>query len=287
MIGSVAAALIIVCGRVIFADLVLPPSLEISTRFLLPFTTTLLSFWSIKQILSSFALRNVAFAQAFSTTLPSNKKLFLPDIEALEDGRIVDLARTGLFDGQIVIPNFLQKEIKALSECPEESLKQRGKRALESIRRLETFSKISAQGKDVFIPEVGNFAEKLVRAAHSLEAMIITSEFSPLKLDASPGLYLAIDSIANAVRPPIPKGEHLFIKIQRLGKEPKQGIGYLDDGTMVVVNGGGDHLGKMVKTQVLSQKYSSSGKIVFCNVREDGTVEEKISPLSYSQNQLN
>ena len=140
--------------------------------------------------------------------------------------------------------------------------------------------------KDVPVSETGNISEKIISAAHSLEAMIITSEFSPLKLDSSPGLYLAIDSIANAVRPPIPKGEYLCIKIQRLGKEPKQGIGYLDDGTMVVVNGGGDHLGRMVKTEVLSQKYSSSGKIVFCNVREEDADERTTSP-SYSQNPLN
>ena len=107
MIGSVAAALIIACGRVVFGDVSLPESLEVSARFLLPFTTTLLSFWSIKHILSSLALRHNVLAQTFSSAQLSVTKLFLPDIEALEDGRIVDLARTGLFDGQIVIPSFL------------------------------------------------------------------------------------------------------------------------------------------------------------------------------------
>jgi uncharacterized protein YacL len=110
--------------------------------------------------------------------------------------------------------------------------------------------------------------EKILRSAKMAQSFVLTNEVTPLRSDAE--CFFAIDAIANALRPPIPKGEMLSIKIQRLGKEPKQGIGYLDDGTMVVVNGGGDFLRRTVRTQVLSQKYSSSGKIVFCNVCEDG-----------------
>lgn len=285
VIGSIAAALVIVCGRIVFGDIAPPRSLDVLLRFLLPFTTTILSYWSIKSLLASLSRNSSAITAMGNPEEHRGGKFFLPDVDALEDGRIVDLARTGLFDGQIVVPTFLQKEVRALSESPEDVYKQRGRKALESLRRLEAFQKISTKVKDISVPDVGNFADKLVRAARAIDATIITSEFSPLRLDAEPGLYLAIDSIANALRPPIPKGEFLPIKIQRLGKEPKQGIGYLDDGTMVVVNGGGDHLGKTVRTQVLSQKYSSSGKIVFCNVREEG-FEDKVPCLNFSTSTL-
>jgi uncharacterized protein YacL len=280
VVGSIVAAIIILCGRVVFGGLAIPAPIEIFLRFLLPFTTTVLAFFSLRYVFDSFSLRRSG-ATDDENSEESSKKVFLPDLEALEDGRLVDLARTGLFDNQIVIPSFLQKEIKILAESTDETTKMRGKKALESFKRLEAFQKISNKSKEITIPETVDISEKILRTARALGATIITSEFLPLRVDAEPGLYLAIDSIANALRPPIPRGEFLLIKIQRLGKEPKQGIGYLDDGTMVVVNGGGDHLGKTVKTQVLSQKYSSSGKIVFCNVREEDA-EDHTSSFSYT-----
>jgi uncharacterized protein YacL len=120
-----------------------------------------------------------------------------------------------------------------------------------------------------------------------LNISLLTNESSPFRSETEQGMYLAIDTIANSLRPPIPKGEALSIKIQRLGKEPKQGIGYLDDGTMVVVNGGGDFLGKNVRTQVLSQKYSSSGKIVFCNVRDEDDSDDRSMMMPYGQSETN
>lgn len=276
VIGCTSAAIIIVSGKIIFGEIPLPQSVEIFLRFLLPLTTTIMSFWGVQTLLSAKARKNGASDGGDMSQGEPGKRYFLPDIDALEDGRIVDLARTGLFDGQIVIPLFLHKELKNLMDSSDENDKLKGRKAFESVRRLETFQKISPQIKDIIIPDGGDISEKIFRAAKTIEATIITSEFSPLRTESDQGLYIAIDSIANALRPPIPKGEFLSIKIQRLGKEPKQGIGYLDDGTMVVVNGGGDYLGKTVKTLVLSQKYSSSGKIVFCNVRE-----EELEPASY------
>jgi uncharacterized protein YacL len=269
VVGCAASAVLIVCGKIIFGDLSMPQPYASFLRLLLPFCATLMSFWGVQSFLS-YLSRMSGIANGEDSLLDTNgRRYFLPDVTALEDGRIVDLARTGLFDGQIIVPQFLHKEIKSLAESDDENDKIRGRKAQESVRRLETFQKISPRVKDVFVPECAEISEKILRAAKTLEATIITSEFSPLRADSDPGLYIAIDSIANALRPPIPKGDFLSIRIQRLGKEPKQGIGYLDDGTMVVVNGGGDHLQKTVKAQVLSQKYSSSGKIVFCNVREE------------------
>jgi uncharacterized protein YacL len=194
---------------------------------------------------------------------------FVLDQSALEDGRIIDLARTGLFDGQIIIPAFLPQELKTQSEVGDETSKARARRALESLRRLESLPRFTMQSKEIPVIDTCDLNEKLALTAKRLNATLLTNEMPTGRPDGEQGLYLAVDTIASALRPAIPKGEVLTIKIQRLGKEPKQGIGYLEDGTMVVVNGGGDYLGRGVRTQVLSQKYSSSGKIVFCNVREE------------------
>jgi uncharacterized protein YacL len=198
----------------------------------------------------------------------------------------VDLARTGLFDCQIVVPSFLPRELKCQSETGDETSRARARKALEALRRLESLPHIGIQFKDVVVPEAIELNDKIVHSAKLLNTFLLTNESLPIRSEAEQVTYLAIDTIANSLRPPIPKGEFLSIKIQRLGKEPKQGIGYLDDGTMVVVNGGGDFLGKSVRTHVLSQKYSSSGKIVFCNVREDDGDEQPLV-MPYGQPETN
>jgi uncharacterized protein YacL len=206
---------------------------------------------------------------------------FVVDQSALEDGRIIDLARTGLFDGQIIVPAFLPQELKDQSENGDEISKARARRALDSLRRLESLPRFNLQSNNIPVGEAGDLSEKLALIAKRLHATLLTNEMPTSRPEADQTLYLAVDTIASALRPAIPKGEVLTIKIQRLGKEPKQGIGYLEDGTMVVVNGGGDYLGRNVRTQVLSQKYSSSGKIVFCNVREED--DERLTSYGHSE----
>ena len=202
---------------------------------------------------------------------------FVPDPSALEDGRIIDLARAGLFDGQLVVPSFLPQELRAQSESGDELSRAKAKKALEALRRLESIPNFTLQFKDTPLVDAGDLSEKLSVTAKRLHATLLTNEAHL----GEQGPYLAVDTIASALRPAIPKGEVLSIKIQRLGKEAKQGIGYLEDGTMVVVNGGGDFLGRTIRTQVLSQKYSSTGKIVFCNVREDE--DERVPSCSHPE----
>ena len=173
-------------------------------------------------------------------------KKFIPDQSALEDGRIVDLARTGLFDGQIIIPSFLPQELRAQSEIGDEPSRARAKKAFEALRRLEGIPHFSFQPQEIPIADVGSLNEKLAITAKRLHATLLTNE--TCRSEGEQSLYLTVDAIASALRPAIPKGEVLSIKIQRPGKEAKQGIGYLEDGTMVVVNGGEDYLGRTVRT---------------------------------------
>ncbi len=269
VVGFGVAAFLSLCAREIFLPGALSREVVSLIHFLLPFTIAIVSF-SCLRIFPFFRASESPSSQVADTqqSAPGVRK-FIPDQSVLEDGRLVDLARTGLFDGQIVVPSFLPRELKNHSESGDELARVKARKALEALRRLESLPRVGLQFKDVAVPESVELNEKIVQSAKLLNASLLTNENSPLRAETEQGMYLAIDTIANSLRPLIPKGETLSIKIQRLGKEPKQGIGYLDDGTMVVVNGGGDFLGKNVRTQVLSQKYSSSGKIIFCNVRED------------------
>ncbi len=280
IIGFGTAAFISLCSKELFLNqLYTLPSASLF-RFLLPFTCTLISFAGL-QALPIFQKQGEKSSSQISNpdTISIPIRKFIPDISALDDGRIVDLARLGLFENQLIVPTFLTRELKYQSENGDELSRAKAKRALESLRRLESLPRFGLQFRDIQVSETLDLAEKLILAAKTDQAVIISNESSLKPEEQGQIPALTIETIASALKPPIPKGENLAIKIQRLGKEPKQGIGYLDDGTMVVVNGGGDFLGKIVRTQVLSQKYSTSGKIVFCNVREED--EDRLHP-SYS-----
>jgi uncharacterized protein YacL len=287
VVGFGAAAFISMCSHEIFAQSTLPPAVSSAILFLLPFSLAVICFGSLKAF--AFFRSETALHPSESLSdeaLGQTPRKFIPDQTVLEDGRVVDLARTGLFDGQIIVPSFLPRDLKSQSEIGDDTSRMKARKALEALRRLESLPRIGIQFRDVAVPETVELNDKILHSAKVLNAFLFTNEITPFRSETEQGMYLAIDTIANSLRPPIPKGEMLSIKIQRLGKEPKQGIGYLDDGTMVVVNGGGDFLGKSVRTQVLSQKFSSSGKIVFCNVREDGDDDRSIV-MQYGQPETN
>jgi len=262
--GFGSATILVVCMSSLVEGGSLSYPLSPFIRFLLPITTTSMAFWG----LHSFAL----FRSFVGMDQGALSQKIVPGLLALEDGRVVDLARTGIMNGQFLVPSFVARQLTFLStDSDDDTERVRAKKALDSLRRLEALPRV---GISIFQSEaeastIQEMEEELVRFSKSTASLILTCDHTHLHTEADEDIYISIDSIANALRSPIPKGESLPIKIQRLGKEPKQGIGYLDDGTMVVVNGGGDFLGRTVRTQVLSQKYSSSGKIVFCNVREE------------------
>jgi uncharacterized protein YacL len=238
---------------------------------------------------------SIPFVQLAPTGQAKKKELFL-DISAIEDSRLADLARSGILDHQLVIPSFVLKEIQKGIDAQDEATKIRFRKCFEQIKRLENMPNLGLAIKEFHTSEADDLGTKLSRTAKLVGAYILTSEQNTIKQTEEEGVtIISIEAIANAIKPTAQRGEILTIKIQRPGKEPKQGVGYLEDGTMVVVNGGGDFLGETIKTLVLSQKYSSSGKIIFCNAitqddkapatRPPGHPEEvhtPVSPYTYS-----
>jgi len=276
IIGFGSATALVFCMGFLADGASLSYPLSPFIRFLLPVTTTSMAFWGLQTFSPFRALLGMERAL-------SSKKI-IPDLVALEDGRIIDLARTGVLNGQLLVPSFVSKRLTSIAaEHDDDSERIRAKKALDSLRRLEALPKVELaffeyESSSSTISEI---EEAIVRFSKNMGNLILTCDHTAFHVEADAELYISMDAIANALRSPIPKGESLPIKIQRLGKEPKQGIGYLDDGTMVVVNGGGDFLGRTVKTQVLSQKYSSSGKIVFCNVREECDEHSLATPYTH------
>lgn len=199
--------------------------------------------------------------------LKQNKKDLIIDSSALADTRIIDLSLSGLLDHHVIIPRFIVRELYSQYESNDENLKERAKRSLDSLKKLEECHELSIRYNDTNFPEVKEVQAKLIRLARLIDANIITADITKVETATIEGIKIInLHTLSNSLKPLTEAGEIIQIKIQRLGKEPNQGVGYLEDGTMIVVNGGGDHVGKTIEVNVLSVKHTSSGRMIFCNV---------------------
>lgn len=205
------------------------------------------------------------------TQTSQKKKDLVVDISTLADPRIIDLASTGLLNHQLVIPRFVVKELYAQSELGDETTRNKAKRSLEVVKKLELMPELEMRYHETDFAEVKDMMGKVIRLARLLDANILSSDISRVQMGSIEGITVVnIHALSNALKPLMEGGELIRIKIQRYGKEPRQGVGYLEDGTMVVVNGGGDFIGDTIEARVLSVKHTSSGRMIFCNVADEG-----------------
>lgn len=209
------------------------------------------------------------------------KKDIVLDSSALADPRTIDLAASGLLDQSLIIPQFLLKEIQEHAESNDEATRLKARRKLEAIKKLETLPSLELRYVDNNFTEIHDLSAKLNRLARQLDAYILTAETSRSQTTLEGTRVININTLSNALKPLAQNGENLHIKIQRYGKEPRQGVGYLDDGTMVVVNGGADYIGATIRVQVLSVKHTSSGRMIFCNTADNEYFQEQ--PLTSPQ----
>ena len=214
---------------------------------------------------------SIPFVEFKQTTL--KKKDILIDISVLQDCRIIDLANTGLLDHHLIMPRFALKDLQAQVEHPDENLKAKARRSLEVLKKLESIPSLDLRYVDTDLPEVKDPMTKLVQIARFLDTNIVTSDINRIQQSSIEGVRIInIHMLSHALKPVTQAGESINIKIQRYGKEARQGVGYLDDGTMVVVNGGAEFIGETIKAYVLSVKHTSSGRMVFCNAAEEGSL---------------
>lgn len=201
------------------------------------------------------------------------KKDILVDISILSDSRFIDLATTGLLDHHLIIPRFAVKELYAQTESLDEMTKAKARRSLEMIKKLESLPSLDLRYVDNDFPELKEPMSKLIRLARMMDTHIITSDINRIQQSSIEGVRIInIHMLSNALKPVTQAGESISIKIQRYGKEARQGVGYLEDGTMVVVNGGAEFIGESIKAHVLSVKHTSSGRMIFCNAAEEGAL---------------
>lgn len=200
------------------------------------------------------------------SAMAHKKKDFLVDASVLSDARIIDLSASGLLDCHLVLPRFVVKDLYAQAEVADEQSRLKAKRSLDAVKKLEGMADLELRYNDTDFPEVKDSLSKMIRLARLVDANILTADVSQIQIPSIEGLrFINIHELSKALKPLMQMGEHIKIKIQRYGKEPRQGVGYLEDGTMVVVNGGGEFIGEIIEVQVLSVKHTASGRMIFCN----------------------
>lgn len=205
----------------------------------------------------------------FNSTTQKKKDLIL-DHSALCDARIIDLAACGILDHHLVIPRFLVKELHIQAESLDEAMRNKAKRSLEIVKKLEAIPGLEVRFNDTDFHEIKDLNNKMIRLTRLLDANVLTADISRLQTAIVEGVrFINIHSLSTALKPMMQAGEIIKIKIQRYGKEPRQGVGYLDDGTMVVVNGGGEYIGEIIEAKVLSVKHTTSGRMIFCNAQDE------------------
>jgi len=190
------------------------------------------------------------------------------DTSVIIDGRIADICKQGFIEGTLIIPRFVLKELQNIADSPEPLRRTRGRRGLDILNEIQKQVSIDVRVSEVDFPEVREVDSKLVRLAKQLEAKIITNDFNLNKVAQFQGIeVLNINDLANALKPIVLPDEDFIIKVIKEGKESGQGVGYLDDGTMVVVENAAKLIGREVKVTVTSVLQTSAGQMIFTKLK--------------------
>jgi uncharacterized protein YacL len=192
------------------------------------------------------------------------------DTSVIIDGRIADVAETGFLGGALIIPNFILAELQQVADSPDSSKRQRGRRGLDMLQRLRNNSKLDIQIVETDFPAVKEVDLKLIELGKQLDAVIVTNDFNLNKVSQLRGVsVLNINELANALKPVVLPGEAMRVFILKEGKEYNQGVAYLDDGTMVVVDNARRLIGKTADIAVTSVLQTTAGKMIFGRLWED------------------
>jgi uncharacterized protein YacL len=192
----------------------------------------------------------------------------LLDTSVLIDGRIADVCEAYFLDGVLGVPQFVLHELQLVADSADSLKRQRGRRGLEVLQRMQKMPQVEVRILDQDVPG-GDVDNKLVELGRRLGAKIVTNDFNLNKVATVQGLsVLNVNQLANALKPVVLPGEPMRVLILREGKEPNQGVAYLDDGTMVVVDGGRRLINKIVDIQVTSVHQTTAGKMIFGRLDE-------------------
>jgi uncharacterized protein YacL len=216
----------------------------------------------------------------FRETGPTKRYRIL-DTSVIIDGRIADICETGFLDGTLVIPQFVLKELQLVADSADSMKRNRGRRGLDILQKIQKMSGLDVMISDIDYPEVREVDLKLIELARTLQGKIVTNDFNLNKVAQLRGVeVLNINELANALKPVVLPGEFMRVFILKEGKEYNQGVAYLDDGTMVVVDNARRMISKNIDVVVTSVLQTTAGKMIFGRYIEGPQAQPVPSPAA-------
>jgi len=190
------------------------------------------------------------------------------DTSAIIDGRIADIAEAGFLQGTLVVPRVVLEELQRIADSPDTMRRARGRRGLEIVARLQKEDRVPVEIADETHPEIPEVDAKLVAMARARSGVILTNDFNLNRVAEIQGLrVMNVNSLANAMKPAVLPGEELRVRVIQEGKEAGQGVGFLDDGTMIVVEGGARHVDREIGVVVTRVLQTVAGRMIFAQPR--------------------
>jgi len=206
------------------------------------------------------------------------------DTSVIIDGRIADICETRIIDSALMIPRFVLQELQSIADSSDKLKRNRGRRGLDMLNKLQTNDKVEIKISDARLPSIeegGDVDQKLVALAKKIEGRVVTNDYNLNKIATLRGVdVININDLANAMKPVVMPGEAVTVRIIKPGEEAGQGVGYLEDGTMVVAEGSRDKINEDVTLTVTSVLQTSAGRMIFGRPEGDAYAVRRPRPRS-------
>ncbi|TAN41133.1 MAG: PIN domain-containing protein [Nitrospirae bacterium] len=273
-IGSIIGGLVGLAAGIVTANLLLLPF-----RYIIPEPSWPAYFFVLNAIFGYGGLF-VGVERGRSFTIPSIMRLFkgqetetglkLLDTSVIIDGRIADILEVGFIEGTLVIPQFILHELQYVADSPDPMRRAKGRRGLDMLQRIQKMAGIDVRIVEEDFPKIKEVDSKLVALARVMNAKIITNDFNLNKVAQLQGVaILNINELSNVLKPVVLPGEAMTLFVVKEGKEHNQGVAYLDDGTMVVVENARRLIGRSVIVTVTSVLQTTAGRMIFAKPKDD------------------
>ncbi len=271
LLGGVFGAVLGVFGALLVTLVISRTNEPEPTKSFLEFAA-LFAFGYLGLVLGSergVELQVDALSSLFGKKSTAGESLKLLDTSVLIDGRIADICEAQFMEGVLGVPQFVLHELQMVADSSDALKRQRGRRGLEVLQRIQKMPQVEVRILDADFPQAGDVDHKLVELARRTGAKIVTNDFNLNKVATVQGFsVLNVNQLAHALKPAVLPGEPMRVLILREGKEPNQGVAYLDDGTMVVVDGARRMINKSVDIIVTSVHQTTAGKMIFGRLEE-------------------
>ncbi len=236
------------------------------------FVTVLAGYWGFQvgfkkrdELISLFSINKLKSKKEMEETeIDPNVRLKILDTSVIIDGRIADICQTGFLEGTLVIPYFVLEELQHIADSSDALKRNRGRRGLDILNKIQKELAVNVEIYEGDFEDIQEVDSKLVKLAKLVNGIVVTNDFNLNKVCELQNVpVLNINDLANAVKPVVLPGEELNVQVIKDGKEHNQGIGYLDDGTMIVVEEGRNYIGKTIDVIVTSVLQTSAGRMIF------------------------